>query len=145
MNLCLWFCKDFRLDTSRRRLCSAWSSEAQWQQDDWCCSEDLSQMDAMHLHVLLCQSKIYLLQISYLFITASYESSFINSCCRSKSIYCHISFYPMPQNITHLCLNKAIVRAAAGVECRAGPVNISTTCTSLQRRVLPHTVYDLSL
>lgn len=32
-------------------------------------------------------------------------------------------FYPMPQNITHLCLNKAIVRAA---ECRAWPVNIST-------------------
>lgn len=34
------------------------------------CSGELSQMDAMHLHVLLYESKIYLFLINYLFIIA---------------------------------------------------------------------------
>lgn len=43
-------------------------------------SSELSQMDAMHLHVLLYKSKIYLFLINYLFIIASYESCFIPLC-----------------------------------------------------------------
>lgn len=47
------------------------------------CSGELSQMDAMHLHVLLYKSKVYLFWINYyLFIMASYESCFYELYCR---------------------------------------------------------------
>lgn len=44
-------------------------------------------MDAMHLHVLLYESKIYLFLINYLFIIASYESCFYELIFVDKCIF----------------------------------------------------------
>lgn len=51
------------------------------------CSGELSQMDAMHLHVLLYESKRYLFLINYLFIIASYESCFYELIIVDKYIF----------------------------------------------------------
>lgn len=51
------------------------------------CSGELSPMDAMHLLVLLYESKIYLFLINYLFIIACCKSLVLFCCCFFNQLY----------------------------------------------------------